>query len=78
MAVTRERIERCLSECTHHLTEELLPFWLDRCRDEQYGGFLTHFDEDGNLAASLIVYRSLGWRIVGNLGIDVRNSKSIN
>ena len=32
----------------HHLTQELLPFWLNRCRDEKNGGFITHFDKDGN------------------------------
>ncbi len=31
----------------HHLVEELLPFWLNRCKDDTYGGFITHFDENG-------------------------------
>jgi len=37
-----------LDECEEHLTMELLPFWLDRCRDDENGGFITHFDKDGN------------------------------
>ncbi len=36
-----------LSEAQHHLTYELLPFWLDRMKDSQYGGVITHFDRDG-------------------------------
>jgi mannobiose 2-epimerase len=31
-----------------HLEDELLPFWLDRCVDTTHGGFITHFDTDGN------------------------------
>ena len=34
-------------EADQHLKEELLPFWLDRCKDEVNGGFITHFDKDG-------------------------------
>ena len=34
-------------ESSQHLKEELLPFWLDRCKDETNGGFITHFDKDG-------------------------------
>ena len=35
-------------EAEKHLKEELLPFWLDRCKDDENGGFITHFDKDGN------------------------------
>lgn len=31
-----------------HLNHELLPFWTDRMIDKKYGGFITHFDEQGN------------------------------
>lgn len=41
-------IENYRDEAKQHLTEELLPFWLKRCRDDKYGGFITHFDKDGN------------------------------
>jgi len=39
-------------EMTHHLTEELLPFWKDRCWDKENGGYLTQFDTDGNDAGT--------------------------
>jgi N-acylglucosamine 2-epimerase len=32
---------------TRHLREVLLPFWLNRSIDEEYGGFFTCFDNDG-------------------------------
>jgi len=31
-----------------HLIHELLPFWTSRARDTINGGYLTHFDKDGN------------------------------
>jgi mannose/cellobiose epimerase-like protein (N-acyl-D-glucosamine 2-epimerase family) len=48
MAVNRDQVSACLNECKTHLTTELLPFWLDRCRDEVNGGFNTQFDKDGH------------------------------
>ena len=34
-------------EINTYLENKLLPFWLDRCLDGKYGGFITHFDKDG-------------------------------
>jgi len=47
MAIDPGKVSACLKECQHHLTQELLPFWLDRCKDDKNGGFITHFDEQG-------------------------------
>jgi len=46
--VNRQEMEKLKKESVNHLQNELLPFWLDRCKDEKYGGFITHFDKDGN------------------------------
>lgn len=35
-------------EIVAYLNNGLLPFWISRTVDTQYGGFLTHFDEFGN------------------------------
>ncbi|MBK9391035.1 MAG: AGE family epimerase/isomerase [Bacteroidetes bacterium] len=35
-------------EAEHHLINELLPFWINRMMDFTNGGYLTHFDKDGN------------------------------
>ncbi len=35
-------------EAENHLLHELLPFWTSRMKDEVNGGFLTHFDKNGN------------------------------
>ena len=48
MDIDAKKVSACLEECKQHLTTELLPFWLDRCRDDENGGFITHFDKDGN------------------------------
>lgn len=47
MAIDTEKIKRYQEECRQHLTTELLPFWLDRCKDDVHGGFITHYDKDG-------------------------------
>ena len=46
--IPKEQVIKLKQEAAHHLREELLPFWLERCLDEKYGGFITHFDEKGN------------------------------
>ena len=45
--MTNETIRAYRQEIHHHLTQELLPFWLTRGRDTVHGGFLTHFDQHG-------------------------------
>lgn len=35
-------------EAQNHLINDLLPFWTSRMTDTVNGGFLTHFDKDGN------------------------------
>lgn len=45
--MTRETMAAARQEAHHHLTQELLPFWLTRCRDTVNGGFITHFDSQG-------------------------------
>lgn len=45
--MTKERIRAAQDELRRHLTGELLPFWLTRCKDEANGGFITHFDQHG-------------------------------
>ncbi|MDF9799554.1 mannose/cellobiose epimerase-like protein (N-acyl-D-glucosamine 2-epimerase family) [Catalinimonas alkaloidigena] len=42
-----QQIQDFLQEAEQHLKQELLPFWLDRSKDEEHGGFITHFDKDG-------------------------------
>jgi len=42
------KIQSCLDESKQYLENKLLPFWLDRCKDLKNGGFITHFDKDGN------------------------------
>jgi mannose/cellobiose epimerase-like protein (N-acyl-D-glucosamine 2-epimerase family) len=44
----KERIQTCRQQAHNHLVNELLPFWLNRCKDTANGGFITHFDKDGN------------------------------
>jgi len=42
-----EDIDICLKEAEDHLVRELLPFWTSRMMDRRQGGYVTHFDENG-------------------------------
>lgn len=44
----KQQILACKSECDYHLKSELLPFWFNRAMDKKNGGYITHFDKDGN------------------------------
>jgi len=44
----KEKVLNLLKEAENHLVNELLPFWSERIKDEKNGGFITHFDENGN------------------------------
>lgn len=43
----KSQIQSSLKACKAHLNNELLPFWLDRAKDQTNGGLITHFDKDG-------------------------------
>ncbi len=42
-----KKIQTWKKELTHHLEEELLPFWTERCWDFSNGGYNTQFDSHG-------------------------------
>ena len=44
----KEEINKYLTEAENHLVNELLPFWTTRMIDNRNGGYITHFDKDGN------------------------------
>ena len=43
----REALKRYREEIQSFLVDKLLPFWFERSRDKEFGGFITHFDRDG-------------------------------
>jgi mannose 2-epimerase len=45
--LSKATLQSIKNEVSAHLETELLPFWLDRCKDHQNGGFITHFDQYG-------------------------------
>jgi mannobiose 2-epimerase len=44
----KEEIISYIDTAETYLNEKLLPFWMDRMKDEKNGGFITHFDAQGN------------------------------
>ncbi|RFS14808.1 AGE family epimerase/isomerase [Emticicia sp. C21] len=45
---SKETAIQLRDEIINYLNTGLLPFWISRTVDNQYGGFLTHFDQFGN------------------------------
>ncbi|HZJ88440.1 MAG TPA: AGE family epimerase/isomerase [Sphaerochaeta sp.] len=43
----KEKLTGWKTELSYHLSEELLPFWLDRLWDTKWGGYLTQWDAKG-------------------------------
>jgi mannose/cellobiose epimerase-like protein (N-acyl-D-glucosamine 2-epimerase family) len=43
----QSEIVEILEKTRAYLTERLLPFWIERSPDREYGGFLTYFDRHG-------------------------------
>jgi len=45
------RLRQILSETLDHLNNGIIPFWLTRAEDAQFGGFFTNYDERGDAYA---------------------------
>lgn len=45
---SKEEINNLLQNTQTYLTQVLLPFWLKKSYDAEYGGFLTYFNRNGN------------------------------
>jgi len=43
----KQEVESIYSKTNKYLTETLLPFWIERSPDREFGGFLTYFDRNG-------------------------------
>lgn len=45
---SKETATQFRDEIVEYMNSGLLPFWINRTVDTQYGGFITHFDQFGN------------------------------
>ena len=43
----KTEIREILARTETYLDDVLLPFWIERSPDREFGGFLTYFDRDG-------------------------------
>lgn len=61
--ITKEQIHQLASEAIA-ARDAIMKFWLDRCEDKQYGGFLTNFDASGNNTGTSEKYLNTQCRFV--------------
>lgn len=52
----KQAMEQDLLEIREHLEKGIIPFWLSRGIDKEYGGFLTCFDNEGKATADTDKY----------------------
>jgi len=45
--INKDDVNTLKEEAQSHLLRELLPFWISRMKDQKNGGYLTHFDKNG-------------------------------
>jgi mannobiose 2-epimerase len=58
------RIHDLYTQVSHVLEGSIIPFWLERCKDKGYGGYLTNFDEKGIDAGTAEKYLNTQSRLV--------------
>ena len=44
-----KRIQELKTQLNNALVNHVIPFWLKRSVDTEYGGFITSFDENGEI-----------------------------
>lgn len=47
MSISKEKIQAAHQQVSNALEDGVIPFWLERSLDKDFGGFLTNFDENG-------------------------------
>jgi len=52
----QKKLANAQQEIRSTLTDRIIPFWLDRAVDAQYGGYLTSFDENGEFDGNGVKY----------------------
>ena len=45
--IPKQECQKIIQQTESYLTDMLLPFWMERSPDPEYGGFLPHFDSTG-------------------------------
>ena len=64
MSVSQEKITLLHGQVSHALENGIIPFWLERSIDHEYGGFLTNFDQDGRSLGTPEKYLNTQCRLI--------------
>ena len=61
----RQTLTEIAQDMKSFLADKMIPFWLERSIDKQFGGFLTSFDEhgcfDGNGTKNIVTQSRMIW-----------------
>jgi len=64
MSISQEKITLLHGQVSHALENGIIPFWLERSLDHEYGGFLTNFDQDGRSLGTPEKYLNTQCRLI--------------
>ena len=64
MPVTKERLQSIAGQVREALEGGVIPFWLERSPDLEFGGFLTNFDENGDATGTPEKYLNTQCRLI--------------
>ena len=69
----KETMLKAKNEIREVLTKKIIPFWLERSVDTEYGGYLTQFNEkgefDGNGTKYIVTQGRMVWGFFQSSGI---------
>ena len=73
MSIPKARIQSLHQQVTHALEDGVIRFWLERSQDQEYGGFLTNFDENGKHIGTPEKYLNTQCRLIWWFSTLARN-----
>ncbi len=77
MELQREKLQSIYGQIDQVLHKGIIPFWLERSLDKQYGGYLTNFDGNGNHLGSPEKYLNTQCRLIWWFSTLARNYPQI-
>ena len=64
MSVTKQRIQAISDQVRDALEGGVIPFWIERSHDREFGGFFTNFDENGEHTGTPEKYLNTQCRLI--------------
>ena len=74
--INKEQIDSFLKSTQNELEQEILPFWIKNCQDDEYGGFIGWMSNDGTITKDTPKGLVLNARILWTFSATYRTEKN--